>query len=289
MSNTIDKNKDLVEFVRLVGEERRVGNTLASVSRHWQGDRERFLFVSPHDDDVALGAGLFVQLAQRENIPVYILIVTDGSMGYCTKEQKDKISEIRQKETYDCYQSLGVPDENIIWLAFPDCRLNYYRGRRFSDSNDWTKYEGFIGLQNSFTHWIRKIAPTQCFLPTSSDLHPDHKIVHEEFLISLFHASGNIWPELGESIEKVPFVHEMGVYCDFPEPPKVRIQTPEAYLEKKLNAIAAFKSQKQIASLIDIVRKSGPYEYLRELNFKLYQPMAYYDMFEKKHHIPFIR
>lgn len=289
MSNTIDKNKDLVEFVRLVGEERRVGNTLASVSRHWQGDRERFLFVSPHDDDVALGAGLFVQLAQRENIPVYILIVTDGSMGYCTKEQKDKISEIRQKETYDCYKSLGVPDENIIWLAFPDCRLNYYRGRRFSDSNDWTKYEGFIGLQNSFTHWIRKIAPTQCFLPTSSDLHPDHKIVHEEFLISLFHASGNIWPELGESIEKVPFVHEMGVYCDFPEPPKVRIQTPEAYLEKKLNAIAAFKSQKQIASLIDIVRKSGPYEYLRELNFKLYQPMAYYDMFEKKHHIPFIR
>ena len=289
MSNTIDKNKDLVEFVRLVGEERRVGNTLASVSRHWQGDRERFLFVSPHDDDVALGAGLFVQLAQRENIPVYILIVTDGSMGYCTKEQKDKISEIRQKETYDCYQSLGVPDENIIWLAFPDCRLNYYRGRRFSDSNDWTKYEGFIGLQNSFTHWIRKIAPTQCFLPTSSDLHPDHKIVHEEFLISLFHASGNIWPELGESIEKVPFVHEMGVYCDFPEPPKVRIQTSEAYLEKKLNAIAAFKSQKQIASLIDIVRKSGPYEYLRELNFKLYQPMAYYDMFEKKHHIPFIR
>lgn len=289
MSNTIDKNKDLVEFVRLVGEERRVGDTLASVSRHWQGDRERFLFVSPHDDDVALGAGLFVQLAQRENIPVYILIVTDGSMGYCTKEQKDKISEIRQKETYDCYQSLGVPDENIIWLAFPDCRLNYYRGRRFSDSNDWTKYEGFIGLQNSFTHWIRKIAPTQCFLPTSSDLHPDHKIVHEEFLISLFHASGNIWPELGESIEKVPFVHEMGVYCDFPEPPKVRIQTPEAYLEKKLNAIAAFKSQKQIASLIDIVRKSGPYEYLRELNFKLYQPAAYYDMFEKKHHIPFIR
>lgn len=289
MSNTIDKNKDLVEFVRLVGEERRVGNTLASVSRHWQGDRERFLFVSPHDDDVALGAGLFVQLARRENIPVFILIVTDGSMGYCTKEQKDKISEIRQKETYDCYQSLGVPDENIIWLAFPDCRLNYYRGRRFSDSNDWTKYEGFIGLQNSFTHWIRKIAPTQCFLPTSSDLHPDHKIVHEEFLISLFHASGNIWPELGESIEKVPFVHEMGVYCDFPEPPKVRIQTPEAYLEKKLNAIAAFKSQKQIASLIDIVRKSGPYEYLRELNFKLYQPAAYYDMFEKKHHIPFIR
>ena len=289
MSNKKEKNMDKTEFVRLVGEERRSGDTLASVSRHWQGDRERFLFISPHDDDVALGAGLFTQLALRENVPVYIMIVTDGSMGYCTKEQKDKISEIRQKETYECYMSLGVPKENIIWLAFPDCRLNYYRGRRFSDSNDWTKFEGFIGLQNSFTHWIRKIAPTQCFLPTSSDLHPDHKIVHEEFLISLFHAAGSIWPELGDPIETVPHVHEMGVYCDFPEAPKVRVQTPLSYLEKKLNAVAAFKSQTQISSLIEIVRKSGPYEYLRELNFKLYQPAAYYDMFEKKHHMPFIR
>ena len=289
MSDQKQKDKNEIEFVRLVGNERRVADTLAGVSRHWQGDKEKFLFISPHDDDVVLGTGLFRQLALRENIPVYILIVTDGSMGYCSKEQRDNISEIRQKETYQCYKSLGVPEENIIWLAFPDCRLNYYRGRRHSNSNDFTKIEDYIGLQNSFTYWLRKIAPTQCFLPTSSDLHPDHKIVHEEFLISLFHSAGSIWPELGEPIEKVPYVHEMGVYCDFPEPPKVRFKTPESFLEKKLKAISAFKSQKQIISLIDIVRKSGPYEYLRELDFKLYQPAAYYDMFEKKHHIPFIR
>lgn len=281
--------KKEIEFIRLVGSERRKGDTLKSVSKHWQGDRERFLFVSPHDDDVVLGAGLFIQLAQKENVPVYILIVTDGSMGYCSKEQRYTISEIRQKETYECYKSLGVPEENIIWLAFPDCRLNYYQGRRLSDSNDWTKIEGHIGLQNSFTHWLRKIAPTQCFLPTFNDLHPDHKMVHEEFLISLFHAAGSIWPELGEPIEKVPYIHEMAVYCDFPKPPKVRMKTPQSFLEKKLDAIAKFESQTQIASLIEIVRKSGPYEYLRELDFKLYQPAAYYDMFEKKHHMPFIR
>ena len=287
MSET--KSNDKIEFVRLVGDERRTADTLGGVSRHWKGENERFLFVSPHDDDAVLGAGLFMQLAQRENVPVYILIVTDGSMGYCSREQKDKISEIRREETYACYMSLGVPRENIIWLAFPDCRLNYYRGRRLSDSNDWTKLEGHIGLQNSFTHWIRKIAPSQCFLPTSNDLHPDHKIVHEEFLISLFHASGDIWPELGDPVASVPHVHEMAVYCDFSTPPKVRIQTPRSYLDKKLEAIGAFKSQKQIGSLIEIVRKSGPYEYLRELNFKLYQPALYYDMFEKKHQMPFMR
>ena len=47
--------KGEVEFVRLVGNERRVGPTLKSVSHHWQGDRECFLFISPHDDDIVLG------------------------------------------------------------------------------------------------------------------------------------------------------------------------------------------------------------------------------------------
>lgn len=284
------ENKNGIEFVRLVGSERRVGDTLAGVSRHWLGQKERFLFISPHDDDVVLGAGLFIQLALRERVPVYIMIVTDGSMGYCSKEQKDNISDIRREETYECYKRLNIPEENIIWLGFPDCRLNSYRGRKPSEPTDSTKIEGYTGLQNSFTRWLRKIAPTQCFLPTYLDLHPDHQIVHEEFLISIFHAAGNIWPELGNKIEKVPHIHEMGVYCDFPKPPKLRMKTPMSYLENKLKAIECFKSQKQIGVLIDQVRKSGPFEYLREYEFKLYQPTSYYDMFEEKEtSLPFIR
>jgi LmbE family N-acetylglucosaminyl deacetylase len=277
------------QFIRLVGDERRVGTTLASVSRHWQGEKERFLFISPHDDDVVLGGGLLLQLAQREGVPVHILVVTDGSMGYCSPEEKDTISKIRYKETYECYQKLGVPKENIIWVGYPDCQLVNYCGRKLASPKDKGAIEGYTGLQNTFTYYLRKIRPTQCFLPTSNDLHPDHQITHAELLISLFHASGNIWPELGEPLEKVPFVHEMGVYCDFPEPPKLRMRAPESYLEKKLEGIACFKSQKQIGSLIDIVRKSGPEEYLRALRFGLYQPVRYRDLFEKKFAMHYIR
>ncbi len=277
-----------IEFVRLVGNERRVSDDLKGVSHHWQGDKEKFLFISPHDDDVVLGSGLFINLMREENIPIYILIVTDGSMGYCSNEEKDTISSIRQKETLDCYKSLGVPEENIIWLKFPDCRLNFYRGRFASDTNEESSVAGYGGLENSFTYWLRKIRPTQCFLPTSSDLHPDHKIVHEEFLISLFHSAGAIWPELGEPVEKVPYVHEMGVYCDFPEPPKLRVKATREHLDKKLEAIKCYVSQKQIGSLVDIVSRSGPYEYFRAIDFKLYQPAAYYELFEKKYYMPFM-
>ena len=278
-----------IEFVRLIGTERRVGPTLESVSRHWQGEKERFLFVSPHDDDAVLGGGLLMQLALREKVPVHILIVSDGSMGYCSFEEMTTISYIRRKEAFECYQSLGIPKENIVWIGFPDCQLSGYRGRRNARSDDKAVIQNFAGLQNAFTYYLRQIRPTQCFLPTSNDLHPDHRIVYEELLISLFHAGGDIWPELGEPLGKVPYVHEFGVYCDFSQPPQLRMQAPESYLEKKLNAIAAFRSQKQIGSLIDIVRKGGPEEYLRAVEFRLYQPQRYRNVFEKKDEITFIR
>ena len=277
------------EFVRLVGTERRSGPTLASVSRHWKDKDERFLFISPHDDDVVMGAGLFIQLAREIDVPVYVMIVTDGAMGYCDKSERKTISSIRREETFNCYRQLGIPDENIIWLGFPDCDLNSCRGKRKAAIRQHGAIEGYFGMQNSFTKIIRDIRPTQCFLPTNSDLHPDHKMVHEEFLISMFHAAGNIWPELGEPLAKVPYVHELGVYCDFPEKPDLRVQSSETMLETKLSAIMAFQSQKQIATLIDIVRQSGPYEYFRSLKYQLYQPTRYYDRFEKKDHIPFVR
>ena len=278
-----------IEFIRLVGEERRVGKTLAEVSRHWKEGEENFLFISPHDDDVILGAGLFMQLAHQENVSIHVMVVTDGAMGYCSDEEKNSIGDIRREETYDCYVSLGIPRENIHWLGFPDCRLSEYQGRREAKTGDVASVAGYTGLQNAFTYYLRKIAPTQCFLPTSNDLHPDHKYTHQELLISLFHACGSIWPELGTPLPQVPFVHEMGVYCDFPEPPQLRVKTSESILEKKLEAIAAFKSQKQIAALIDNVRESGPQEYFRALRFQLYRPTVYHDRFERKPHHQMLR
>jgi LmbE family N-acetylglucosaminyl deacetylase len=271
-----------IEFVRLVGDERRVGSTLAGVSRHWQGKKESFLLVSPHDDDAVLGAGLLIQLARRESVPVHILIVTDGSMGYCSLEEKDTISEIRRGESHQCYRSLGVPKKNITRLDLPDCQLSSYRGRWPADAKNRLAIKGFMGLQNTFTYWLRRINPTQCFLPTWNDLHPDHRIVYEEFLISLFHAAGNIWPELGKPLTRVPYVNTYAVYCDFAAPPTLRMRTPASYLDRKLKAIGAFRSQRQISSLIENVRHCGPEEYIRAIDFTLYRPSDYRNLFEEK-------
>jgi LmbE family N-acetylglucosaminyl deacetylase len=207
-------------------------------------------------------------------------------MGYCSIKEKDTITEIRRSEAFECYQSLGVPKANIVWLGFPDCQLSNFRGRRpvreFPIDDLRLPIEGFVGLQNTFTYYLRKIRPTQCFLPTKNDLHPDHRIIYEEFLISLFHSAGDIWPELGRPLRKVPYVNSYAVYCDFAAPPTLRMRTPMSLLDKKLKAIAAFRSQKQISSLIENVRNCGPEEYIRSIDFKLYDPASYRNKFEEK-------
>jgi LmbE family N-acetylglucosaminyl deacetylase len=275
------KSRQQYEFVRLVENERRVGPTLASVSRHWIQEEECFLFISPHDDDIVIGGGLMIQSAVREKVPVHVAVVTDGSLGYCSMKEKDSISEIRRRETYAALKSLGVSPRRIYFLGFPDCQLSRFMGRRPAEPDDPAQSHGFTGLQNAFTELLRKVRPNQVFLPTSTDLHPDHRRVHSELLISLFHATGAIWPELGKPLQHVPYIHELAVYCNFPSAPRLRITGPKSAFLRKLQAIAKFKSQRQIKAIVENVRRGGPMEYLRPIVFQLYHPYIYRDMFDE--------
>jgi LmbE family N-acetylglucosaminyl deacetylase len=273
--------REQFEFVRLVENERRVGPALASVSRHWQQEKERFLFVSPHDDDIILGAGLFIQAVLKEKVPVHVAVVTDGSQGYCSMKEKGTIADIRRDEFYRSMKVLGVKQRNVHWLGFPDCQLSRFQGRRSAQPDDPVQSHGATGLQHSFVELLRDVRPNQVFLPTFTDLHPDHRIVHSEMLISIFHATGSIWPELGKAIADVPYVHELAVYCNFPAAPRLRVTAPRTAFQKKLDAIACFQSQKQIKTLIEGVRNGGPVEYIRPYEFDLYHPYIYRDMFDE--------
>ena len=245
----------------------------------WKGDQEVWMFVSPHDDDIVTGAGLTFQVALAEGVEVHAVVTTDGRMGYCRFPQRRTIAQVRQLEAEQSFQILGLPLERLHFLHFPDCNLNPYRGRHFATIGDATEVEGASGLQNAFPHILRQIRPTRVFLPTSTDLHPDHRIVHEEMLISLFHAQGSIWPELGRPIDDVPAVYEYATYCDFPAPPQLRIAAPQSMLQTKLDAIRAYQSQEQIDLLIEVQRNAGPVEYIREVQFNIYSPKQYEGLF----------
>ena len=252
--------------------------SLSQLFEDWKGERERWLFIAPHDDDVVMGAGLLLQCARAEDVDISVLITTDGSMGYCSLEDRDSISDIRRRETLESFRLLGIDD--IRWLNFGDGNLTLYHGRRKAAPGDPCVVEGFTGMANAYTHELRKTRPTRLFLASGNDLHPDHKSVYQEARASIFHAGGAIWPELGEPLEELPIVYELAIYCAFPSPPEYLISGTAGHLEHKLEAIAAYRSQKQIGRLVDELRTAGPIEYLKLSDFALYSPEIYRDLFE---------
>lgn len=266
--------------------DRRVGGTVihadsaADVFPDWQAERECWMFLAPHDDDIVCGAGLTFLASLAEGIKTHAVLTTSGSMGYCHIAQRGVIAEIRKKEAAASFAAMGLPAENLHRLEYDDCSLYQNAGRRFHDGQLPTIIAGATGLQNSFTWILRKIRPTRVFLPTQTDLHPDHKMVSSEMMISIFHAQGGIWPELGASIERIPKLYEYATYSDFITPPTIRVRTSEALLEKKLAGIAEYKSQEQIELLIEVQKKAGSQEYIREADFDILQPGKYDSLFD---------
>jgi len=242
--------------------------------------QEKWLFVSPHDDDACIGAGLWIQAAIGSRVRVDLLVVTDGRMGYCQPMPIEEIIETRRVETYDSCAKLGLDQQYIHYIDYPDGDLFRLQGRRLPPP-DIDHIRGYAGLQNALTFYLRKLGPTRVFVPTPTDLHPDHRVTYSELMISLFHASGEIWPELGTPMKVVPRVYEMAVYCDFSQPPNLQVLANQTAFERKLESISAFRSQAQIAKLIESVRSGGPYEYLREVAFHLYNSQNYRALFNR--------
>jgi len=265
-----------MKFLRRDGKDVKRVDELKKIFPDWN-EKEVWMFIGPHDDDIVLGAGITMRAAIEAGVEVHALVSTDGGMGYCHLEQENTIGKIRQKETIDSFKIVGLPEERIYFADIPDCDTTSYIGRRKAKAGD-PAIQGYTGLQNAFTYYIRKVKPTRIFLPTGADLHPDHKVVYQEVLISMFHAGGNIWPELGEPAA-TPMAYEFGVYCDFPTPPNLKIEADADVFKKKLDGILAYKSQEQIASLVEGVKAGGPLEYLREIEFRFYSVNNYKDLF----------
>jgi len=269
------------QYTRLLAGERLRSTELAAAMNPTDVDaeisQETWLFVTPHDDDLCLGAGLLMQAAVQAGVNVRVLVVTDGCLGYCSLDQQDDIVAIRKAETYDSFETLGVPRSQVEYVDYPDGGLVSYIGRRRDNSEQ--AIAGYIGLQNAFTYHLRQTQANRVFVPTHTDLHPDHQITHSELMISIFHAAGPIWPELGPALPAAPRVCELAVYCDFAAPPNLEIQGDSDAFEVKLRSIEAYQSQPQIAGLVANTREAGPYEYIRDVDFRLYSPTTYAGLF----------
>ncbi|MBQ2684199.1 MAG: PIG-L family deacetylase [Thermoguttaceae bacterium] len=248
----------------------------------WKFGEERWLFLSPHDDDIVCGCGLTFIAALEMGVQTFTGVVTNGRMGYCRPEVKETIADVRKKECTDSFRALGLDVENnLFFLNHDDGSLNIQAGRRLAQPGDTAVIAGGTGVTNSLTWLLRKTRPNRLFVPTITDLHPDHKFTNSEAMISIFHAQGGIWPELGEPIAEIPRLYEYAAYSNFLTPPTLRLRVPEEMLQRKLDGIYAYKSQEQIDLTIKMVKRAGTNEYLREVRFDLYDPEECRKLFDE--------
>lgn len=248
---------------------------------NWKGDDERWLFLAPHDDDVIAGCGLTFIASLFSGIKTYAGVVTNGKMGYCSPEERETIADVRRKECADSFAALGLPAENLYFLGHDDGSLNRQAGRRFATGapGEGPAIAGGAGVQNSLVWLMRQTRPTRLFVPTITDLHPDHKFVNSEAMISIFHAQGTIWPELGEPIPQIPAIYEYATYSNFITPPTLRIRVSEDLFERKINGLLRYESQKQIDITIQMQRENGCDEFIREAEFDIFVPQRCKDLF----------
>ena len=132
----------------------------------WEGSKEHLLVYSPHDDDAIIGAGYAMRAALDEGAQVYIIIVCSGNCGYSTVEEKATIVETRKRETLNCYKAFGIPEENILFLGYPDFSALNYVGWQIAPDR-----EGHF--RTSITE-MRKWQITRILVPNHYHEHVDH-------------------------------------------------------------------------------------------------------------------
>lgn len=84
---------------------------------------ESVAFLSPHDDDAALGAGYLLRaVVKAGGVPV-VIVFCKGDAGYSKASEKRTIVARRRREAYAAYDALGVPPEDVVRFDRPDLSL----------------------------------------------------------------------------------------------------------------------------------------------------------------------
>lgn len=206
---------------------------------------EKVAFFSPHDDDVALGAGyLLLATVAAGGIP-HLLVFCRGDAGYSSPGEKKGLVERRKKEAIKAYTGLGVARQNIQFFGMADFSLMAYLNRK-----------GPVATSGLFEPIVRKLRREKIsrVVFSSGDFeHWDHTAVFYAGLYTAPQAQDPILVDLGPPSSIKTYL-AYSVWSDF-EPSRRNqghlpadrgILVSAAEEEKAMAAIRQFSSQNKI-------------------------------------------
>ncbi|MFC6269862.1 PIG-L deacetylase family protein [Frigoriflavimonas asaccharolytica] len=185
------------------------------------------IIVAPHADDESLGCGGVISLLKKYGQEVYILLLSDGTLSHPNSLEypAEKLRDLRENELINAAAILGISTENLIFCRFKD------RSIPNNESQD------FLHAAQDISKVITAIKPQSIFVPWRRDPHPDHQAAYQ-IIDSIEKYEAKVY-------EYPIWLNEIGEEKDAPNLEEV---TPfrlniESVLEKKMQAIAAHKSQ----------------------------------------------
>jgi LmbE family N-acetylglucosaminyl deacetylase len=227
--------------------------------------RADLLIVAPHpDDDLITSAGVILR-ARKAGETVWVLFMTNGDvLGMDSGLQ-------RQNEAVDALGLLNVPEENIIFLGYPDGSLEDLRGS-FLDTNTaraagnrdaqtttfgerglgGMEYHRYIfeehaanngtNLRTDLAHVLSRYRPAHIFVTSEWDQHPDHRTAYRFVQDALAEARGatpSYNPTVHKTIVWNDFSNQLAwpapanASAYFTEPPDLRTRTGLLWSERE--------------------------------------------------------
>jgi LmbE family N-acetylglucosaminyl deacetylase len=164
----------------------------------------RLLVISPHPDDEVLGAGGLIQAALAQGASVKVVMLTNGdgqvfiplSLNRSVRTGlRDFVAygEHRQVETLEALKELGLSEEYVVFLGYPDrSLLNLWLGNWDNDcpvtaiftravytpyKNSYNPTARYCGndILNDIRSIIEDYLPDLVVIPHPNDDHPDHR------------------------------------------------------------------------------------------------------------------
>ena len=184
--------------------------------------KNKILVIAPHADDEIIGCGGTIAKAIHRGDEVFVLIVTNASVGAPELFNEEAIQNVRE-EAIQAHKYLGV--NKTFFLDFPAPALNAFPEYKISVE---------------ISEILNTIKPNILYLPHPGDLHQDHKACYRASLVAAR-------PQGNYSVEEIYCYEtlsetEWAPYQEKAFIPNVFNDVSD-FFNQKLEAMSFFKSQ----------------------------------------------
>jgi len=210
-------------------------------------DIQRVMIIAPHPDDESLGSAGLIQAVLKQGGEVRIVVVTNGdalptgpvlSNGKLLPSSENYIQfgRERQQETLKALEILGVSEDMVYFLGYPDSSLQYFWNYSWTDTNLFGRFTHVSSSPYEITYNKKSVysgtdlfqdllqllvdfKPDMVLVPHPEDTNGDHRAVSNfsQFAIASY---------LSQTSEPIHVLGYLVHYEGYPLPRGIDVNKP---------------------------------------------------------------